>query len=110
MFRLREQCEFWLTLIELAWNQGHQRAIGLAPRAGLVIASSLDKFSPHSAARARRRSWPGWAWQIPLAWLLAIKLEMGRHGVYVAMTVAFSTLAVVSGIIFRRGWWKARTV
>ena len=51
-----------------------------------------------------------WAWQIPLAWLLAIKIGMGPRGVYIAMTVAFSTLAVVSGIIFRRGWWKARTV
>jgi hypothetical protein len=26
------------------------------------------------------------------------------------MTVAFSMLAVVSGVIFRRGWWKTRTV
>jgi len=51
-----------------------------------------------------------WAWQIPLAWLLAIQLGMGPRGVYIAMTVAFSTLAVVSGIIFRKGWWKARTV
>lgn len=51
-----------------------------------------------------------WAWQIPLAWLLAIKLGMGPRGVYIAMTVAFSTLAVVSGVIFRRGWWKAKTV
>ena len=51
-----------------------------------------------------------WAWQIPLAWLLAIQFGMGPQGVYIAMTVAFSTLAVVSGIIFRRGWWKAKTV
>ena len=35
-----------------------------------------------------------WAWQIPLAWLLAIKLGMGPNGVYIAMTVAFSTLAM----------------
>jgi putative MATE family efflux protein len=51
-----------------------------------------------------------WAWQIPLAWLLAIKLGMGPKGVFIAMTVAFSTLAIVSGIIFRRGAWKAKTV
>ena len=38
-----------------------------------------------------------WAWQIPLAWLLAIQLGMGPRGVFIAMTVAFSTLAVVSG-------------
>jgi putative MATE family efflux protein len=51
-----------------------------------------------------------WLWQIPLAWLLAMKLEMGPRGVYIAITVAFSTLAIVSAIIFRRGWWKTRSV
>jgi Na+-driven multidrug efflux pump len=51
-----------------------------------------------------------WVWQLPLAWLLAIRLGMGPRGVYIAMTVAFSTLAIVSGVIFRRGWWKARKV
>jgi hypothetical protein len=28
--------------------------------------------------------------------------------VYIAMAVAFSTLAVVSAVLFRRGRWKAR--
>ena len=51
-----------------------------------------------------------WAFQIPLAWLLAIRMEMGPIGVFIAMTAAFSLLAVVSGVIFRRGWWKTRTV
>jgi hypothetical protein len=31
---------------------------------------------------------------------------MGPFGVFVAMTVAFSTLAVVSAVLFRRGRWK----
>ncbi len=51
-----------------------------------------------------------WAWQIPLAWLLAIRWGMGPRGVFIAMTVAFSTLAIVSGIVFRLGWWKTRRV
>ena len=51
-----------------------------------------------------------WAWQIPLAWLLAIRLGMGPRGVFIAMTVAFSTLAVVSGVVFRQGNWKSRRV
>lgn len=51
-----------------------------------------------------------WVWQIPLAWLLANHFAMGPQGVFIAMTVAFSTLAVVSGVIFRQGWWKSRTV
>lgn len=51
-----------------------------------------------------------WLWQIPLAWLLAIHFAMGPQGVFIAMTVAFSTLAVVSGFIFRRGGWKTTKV
>ena len=51
-----------------------------------------------------------WLLQIPLAWLLAIRMEMGPNGVFIAMTAAFSLLAVVSGVIFRRGWWKTRIV
>lgn len=51
-----------------------------------------------------------WIWQIPLAWLLAIHFEMGPSGVFIAMTVAFSTLAIVSGVIFRKGRWKQARV
>ncbi len=51
-----------------------------------------------------------WLFQIPLAWLLAIRMEMGPNGVFIAMTVAFSLLAVVSGVIFRRGTWKQSAV
>jgi len=51
-----------------------------------------------------------WLWQIPLAWLLAIQLRMGPQGVFIAMTVAFSTLAIVGSIAFRRGTWKTRVV
>ena len=51
-----------------------------------------------------------WLFQIPLAWLLAIRLGMGPVGVFIAMTAAFSLLAIVSGVIFRRGWWKTREV
>ena len=51
-----------------------------------------------------------WVVQIPLAWLLAVRFEMGPQGVFIAMTVAFSLLAVVSGVIFRRGAWKTTQV
>lgn len=47
-----------------------------------------------------------WLWQIPLAWLLAIQWRMGPQGVFIAMTVAFSTLALVGALFFRRGTWK----
>jgi putative MATE family efflux protein len=51
-----------------------------------------------------------WVLQLPLAWLLAIKWQMGPDGVFVAMTLAFSLLGVVSGVIFRRGAWKTTQV
>ncbi|MFN2564051.1 MAG: MATE family efflux transporter [Gemmatimonadaceae bacterium] len=51
-----------------------------------------------------------WLWEIPLAYLLAIGLGLGPRGVYVAITIAFSTLAVVSAVLFRRGRWKTRAV
>jgi putative MATE family efflux protein len=51
-----------------------------------------------------------WLWEIPLAWLLAVHLGLGPRGVFVAITIAFSTLAVVSALLFRRGRWKLRSV
>jgi putative MATE family efflux protein len=47
-----------------------------------------------------------WAFQIPLAWLLAIFLKKGPDGVFIAIVVAESTLSVVSYLLFRRGRWK----
>jgi len=51
-----------------------------------------------------------WLWEIPLAWWLSTKGGFGAHGVFIALTVAYSTLAVVSAILFRRGTWKTRKV
>lgn len=51
-----------------------------------------------------------WAWELPLAWALALWFGFGPKGVFIAMAVAFSTLAVVSGLIFRQGRWKASAV
>jgi Na+-driven multidrug efflux pump len=45
-----------------------------------------------------------------LAYLLARNAGLGPRGVALAVTVAFSTLAVVSALIFRRGRWKLRRV
>jgi putative MATE family efflux protein len=51
-----------------------------------------------------------WILEIPLAWLLSHQIRMGPFGVFVAMTIAFSTLAVVSSLIFRQGRWKGQVV
>ena len=47
-----------------------------------------------------------WAFQIPLAWILAIFLNFGPSGVFTAIVLTESTLTVVSFVIFRQGKWK----
>lgn len=47
-----------------------------------------------------------WMLQIPLAFLLANFFALGATGVYVAITVAESMLAVVGYLLFRQGKWK----
>ncbi|MDM7922998.1 MAG: MATE family efflux transporter, partial [Pyrinomonadaceae bacterium] len=51
-----------------------------------------------------------WMLEIPLAYLLARYFGWGTDGVFWAITIAFSTLAVVSALLFRRGKWKLKTV
>lgn len=47
-----------------------------------------------------------WMLQIPLAWVLAVHYNWGPAGVFVAIAAAESVMAVISIIIFRKGWWK----
>jgi len=51
-----------------------------------------------------------WLWEIPLAYQLARRAGLGPRGVALAVTIAFSTVAVVSALIFRSGRWKQRRV
>ena len=51
-----------------------------------------------------------WLWEIPLAFVLSKAWGMGPRGVFLAITIAFSTLAVVSAIVFNRGRWKRKVV
>jgi putative MATE family efflux protein len=51
-----------------------------------------------------------WLWELPLAAALAYYFGLGPRGVFLAVTIAFSTLAVVSAALFRRGRWKTRVV
>lgn len=47
-----------------------------------------------------------WLWEIPLAFVLAKTFAFGPDGVFIAITVAFSTMTVLSAVLFRRGKWK----
>ena len=51
-----------------------------------------------------------WLGEIPLGWLLATRTSLGPRGVALAVALAFSALAVVSAVLFRRGGWKTRRV
>jgi len=48
--------------------------------------------------------------ELPLAYVLAHPLGMGPQGVFLSEAVAFSSLAVVSVVVFRKGRWKLREV
>ena len=51
-----------------------------------------------------------WLGELPVGYLLAVPFGMGPRGVFLSMTIAFSALAVVSAVVFRRGHWKTKTV
>jgi putative MATE family efflux protein len=51
-----------------------------------------------------------WLWEIPLAWWLSSRASLGARGVFMALTIAYSTLAIVSAVIFKRGAWKRTAV
>ncbi|MFL5619525.1 MAG: MATE family efflux transporter [Gemmatimonadaceae bacterium] len=76
---------------------------------GMVIGNSFN-----GAGDTRTPTWINlfvfWVLEIPLAWLLSHQTGLGVLGVFVAMTIAFSTLAVVSSIVFRKGRWKRQVV
>ena len=51
-----------------------------------------------------------WLWELPLAYVLAMTLGLGPRGVFLAIMISFSTLAIVSALMFRRGKWKTKKV
>jgi putative MATE family efflux protein len=51
-----------------------------------------------------------WLWEIPLAYVLARVLGFGPLGVFLAIMIGYSSLALVSMVLFRRGRWKLRKV
>ena len=51
-----------------------------------------------------------WMLQIPMAWWLSGAAGWGPRGVFWAVAIAESVLAVMAAAVFRRGSWKTRTV
>lgn len=51
-----------------------------------------------------------WAFEIPLAYLLAKPFGWGPRGVFWAIAIAFSLVAVIGSLAFRAGRWKQKKV
>jgi putative MATE family efflux protein len=51
-----------------------------------------------------------WLFQLPMAWYLANVAGFGPRGVYIAICVAETVLAIVGVVLFRRGAWKKAVV
>jgi putative MATE family efflux protein len=47
-----------------------------------------------------------WLLEIPLAWILALKLGLGQKGVWWSIVVAETAMGVSAILLFRRGRWK----
>ena len=51
-----------------------------------------------------------WVLELPLAWVLSHAGGLEATGVFVALAVSYSMLAVVSAVLFKRGKWKTARV
>ena len=51
-----------------------------------------------------------WIVQIPLAYVLSMYLDWGPTGVFVAIAVSQTLLAIINIILFRRGKWKGTSI
>ena len=76
---------------------------------GMVLEQAFN-----GAGDTRTPSWINfvcfWVLQIPMAWFLATRTDFAERGVFLAVPIAYSTLALISALLFKRGRWKAQLV
>ncbi|MGA9391428.1 MAG: MATE family efflux transporter [Candidatus Sulfotelmatobacter sp.] len=51
-----------------------------------------------------------WLFEIPLAYWLAIRLQMRSNGAFAAIAIAESSMAAASAILFKQGKWKKKKI
>jgi MATE family, multidrug efflux pump len=51
-----------------------------------------------------------WLLELPLAYTLAILLDLGARGVYLSIVISETTFALVGVLVFRRGRWKLQRI
>jgi len=76
---------------------------------GMVLTQAFN-----GAGDTRTPTWMNlicfWMLQIPLAWSLSDLVWGDPRGVFWAVALAESALAILAAVIFRRGHWKTRVV
>ncbi|GAB1343542.1 MATE family efflux transporter [Gemmatimonas sp.] len=76
---------------------------------GMVLEQSFN-----GAGDTRTPSWINfvvfWLLQLPLAWYMSQHTALAWRGVFAAVVGAYTALAVISAVFFRRGAWKTRAV
>ncbi|HVH47478.1 MAG TPA: MATE family efflux transporter [Labilithrix sp.] len=51
-----------------------------------------------------------WCFKLPLAWTLSNVAGLGPRGIFVAITAAYGSQALVSWALFRRGRWQTKAI
>jgi MATE family, multidrug efflux pump len=51
-----------------------------------------------------------WLFEIPIGYVLAQRAGLGPSGVFASIAMAFSAMAIISAMVFRRGRWKLKRV
>lgn len=51
-----------------------------------------------------------WLFQIPVTYLLAFHTSLGSKGVFAAISIAETAIAIVGVTLFRRGRWKMKKI
>jgi Na+-driven multidrug efflux pump len=51
-----------------------------------------------------------WFFQIPLAWIFAMFFQWGPVGVFIAIPVAETAIAIAAFIMFKKGRWKLKVI
>ena len=51
-----------------------------------------------------------WMVEIPLAYILALKMGLEEEGVFIAIVLAESLMTLIAWLVFRKGKWKLKEV
>ena len=76
---------------------------------GMVLTQSFNGAGD-TATPTRINIGVFWLFELPLAWALARHTPLGSKAIFISITAAYSMLAAVSTVMFRRGAWRTRKV